>query len=762
MLDLLVFDFCAEESKRTGVLIDVPERESLENIETLLHTKYRPRLTPADLILLRFPPWEMRDPEPRNESENAGIERIVERFPHASVRVIASQDYRHLVGRELSRHAKSDLGIDSDSTDFLKNLRNCELWKMARDSNALMSSDQSYVFRLPSKELSDQFLRVGNVQTRRHNLDTFFFWMIPYLKNAHGLVVDTWSIGSLALNCGLRLKSYDKRRSHDLNIELQGEYIDGRLVTRDEVRRLAKEASNEFQHPLLFLFSASMTGRSIRHTYSGLVSGDCPRELLRLLVLFRVGREKILVEGEEVPELCAPPPDQFGQHLPADLPNRTTIEINRSTYFPTFIEEREVRLYKKFAQRHRVFFDKYMQSNSIRIHADSKVGGQTYRHHGIFIDVNSLLSQKAFKKGLESKLQELDNSPRAIIAPPHEAGESLARFAAEYFLERRGAKPTVVIHLDLGLLGEFEADGEGGHAAKGLSRFHTELMDFSRSDSILVLDDVVTTGTRLRTYQKRLRDLNYKGAIDYLVGVQRMESEDRWKDLVSTLGHNSNGRNHTLRFVEEVTLPNWDEESCPLCVEKALLLELKKDEKKGLEPWLSDRLNVLQRSRENGLSKGVFFVRRNRKMELGPSSVFVSEGAPESVVLSSVAAAIQELRNEESPGQRLDPSGFPVRSVLSAKDFNRYTDAILWASILRSLSVAEIRHGSTTAESELIKIVKSAFHSTAEEEVSLQPELALAIGMGKVSDRAADTLHHRPNKDEECKAMIRIIGAQKA
>ena len=762
MIDPLPFQFCVEESSRTGVLLDVPERASLEEIETLLHTKLRPRLAPADLILLRFPPWTMREPKPLDKSESAGITRIGERFPHASVRILSSQNYCHLVGRELSRHCKMDLGIDSDSTDFLRNLRNHELWKMARDTNALMSSDNNYVFQLPSGTLSDRFLRVGNVQRDSHNLDTIFFWMIPYLKDAHGVVVDTWSIGSLALNCALRLKSYDQKRLHDLMVEMQGEYIDGRPITRSEIRRLAMQVSEKFRHPFLFLFSASMTGRSIKNTYSSLISGDCPPERVRLLVLFRVGNEKIFVEGEQVQELCAPPADQFGQHLPESFANRARIEINRATYFPTFVKEREVRLFKKFAKLHKGFFDRYRLSGSIRIHADSKVGGQTYRHHGIFVDVKSLLSQEPFRRKLKSRLQEIEGPPKVIIAPPHDAGEALAEFAAQHFEEIQGARPRVVIHLDLGLSEDSEPHEEGDHTSRDSSAVQEELTSFSTADTILVLDDVVTTGTRIRTYQKRLRDLRYEGAIDYLVGVQRMESRDKWRDLRLTLEHNSFGRNHTLCSVEDLVLPNWDEESCPLCIETTLLLELRAGAGENLAPWISDRLRLLQLSREKGLLDEIFFLWGGDSFELGPNSVFASQGSPQSIVLSSVAAAIQELRNDENSSTRLDPSGFPVRSVLSAKDFNRYTDGVLRASLLRSLEAAEIRHASPKAENELIEIFKSVFCSVVDDNVALQSELALAIGLGKVSDRAATSFQSGGDGDERSKGIIRLIEAHRA
>jgi hypothetical protein len=67
------------------------------------------------------------------------------------------------------------------------------------------------------------------------------------------------------------------------------------------------------------------------------------------------------------------------------------------------------------------------------------------------------------------------------------------------------------------------------------------------------------------------------------------------------------------------------------------------------------------------------------------------------VVAASVAAALQVMREEPEDRKRLSPNGFPLRSVLSVADLDRYTDSMLRAAILRAATATELRR---TEESE--------------------------------------------------------------
>lgn len=731
MLNFLPFSFPDNDQARNGILLDIPEDVDLNAVETHLHTQLRPHFLSADLILLRFPPWQMRAPEPRNH-EQEGISRIAARFPHLSVRILSSYNYQHFIGRNLSETYDGKFALEENPESLIDLLRNSELAHMIKRSEALLSSGETYTFHLPSGAYTDEFLRVGNIQTSTHNLDTLFFWMLPYLSDIDGILVDTWSIGSIALNCSRLIGVYDTRRKRKLRVEIRSSYVDGRSTTRSQLLELAERASYSRSSPFLSIFSTTMTSRSIENLLLALRAKEFPSELIRLLVLFRRARNKIEVNGETVNELCS---FELSGYRNENLSNKVAIEIDRTTYYPVFAKEKETRLTQSFAHKNQAFFSEYGLSNSIRIHADSTVGGQVYRHHGVYIDVLSMLQTDRFRQRLRAILETFDRAPKMVIVPPHNAGEGLARAIACFFEERHACSPRIVIHLDLGFP---STDGVDIDASKEMEVIHTELRSLANTDTIIVLDDVITTGTRLLAYQKRLRDIEYKGQICYLVGVQRMEAPAQYQTLSSTLQQNNLGRSHSVMSVESVVLPNWNHDNCPLCLEKEFLQELVENQEGQISRWIQNRLNFLRRTSSEGLSENVFLQSQNASaLRLTINSLFAHSNAPQSVVLSSVASAIQEMRACEDRVRRLDARGFPVRTIFRSRDLNRYSDGILRASILRSLAPDELRRFSIEKEKLLVEQAQSIFEATGEDEKNTHAELALAIGLGKIPIEAA-------------------------
>lgn len=756
MLNFLPFRFPDHVQFRNGILLDIPEDVDLTAVETHLHTQLRPHFLPADLLLLRFPPWHMREPEPRND-EQEGISRIASRFPHLSVRIFSSHGYQHFIGRNLSETYDRVFAFEEKPETLIDGLRKRELVDMVKRSEALLSASDNYTFHLPSGAYTDDFLRAGNIQTSMHNLDTLFFWMLPYLSDVDGILVDTWSIGSVALNCSRLIGVYDGTRKRNLRVEIRSSYVDGRAATRSQLFELAERASYGLSSPFLSIFSTTMTGLSIKNLRSALTTKECPSDLIRLLVLFRRASSKIKVEGETVPELCSL---ELSGYRNDNTSDKVAIDIDRTTYFPVFAKEKETSLTRTFARQNQSFFSNYGSWNCIRIHADSIVERQVYRHHGIYIDVLKMLRTDRFRARLEAILEELDRVPRMVIVPPHDAGVALAEFVASFFEKKEKFRPRVVVHLDLGLPSSDEVDS---HKSQEMEAVHAELRSLSHTDTILVLDDVVTTGTRLSAYQKRLRDTEYKGEICYLVGVQRMQARSEYHRLSSTLEQNNLGRPHKVRNVESVVLPNWSKIDCPLCVEQVFLEELINSQPDPYPSWIHARLNLLRKTTSEGLSDDVFLKPPSASaLSLTINSFFAPPNAPQAVVLSSVAAAIQEMRTCEDRKKRLDSRGFPVRTLFSARDLERYSDGILRASILRSLVPRELRRFSVEKEKLLVERAEAIFEAQEDDDKNTHAELALALGLGKIPMDAVNERTKRVLRDLDRLELVSIAEAGQA
>lgn len=714
---------------RNGILLDVPENADFAGIQTELHTQFRSSFLPADLILLRFPPWIMRKPVPSDDELN-GITGISNRFPNASIRIFSSNNYQHLIGDNLSETFTANFEFESKMEQFINQLRHDELSEIVRKSEAIFNAGSNYTFRLPSRAFSNNFLRVGNIQTSRHNLDTLFFWMIPYLSGVNGILVDTWSISSIALNCSRLVARYNPKIQDGLKVEMRSSYVDGRAETKSQLLELIEHVSLGFNKPFLSIFSAAMTGRSMQNLISVLDSENYSRNLVRFLVLFRIGKNGVKINGKSISELCNLSDRGLIEFSDLNKSQETMIEIDRTTYFPVFVEEKEIKLTREVASANSLFFKRYGSSNGIRIHMDSTVGGQFYRHHGIYIDVLALIQHCQFKQQLETILKEYSEPPKMVIVPPHTAGEAFAEVVLSHFKNVGGYCPEILVHLDLGYPVSNDIET---HDLQNMQKFHQKLKSFAASDMIMILDDVLITGTRLLTYQKRLRDIQYKGQIRYLVGVQRMPSKAKFKTLSSTLKQNNLGESHTLEYVESVQLPDWGSDDCPLCVEKDLLREIIKGESNHLSDWTNKRLQLLNKSTDSGLVDNVFLQFPDTSpLQLTINSFFAENGAPQSVVLGSVAAAIQEMREHEDPLERLDARGFPFRTVFAAGDLDKYTDGILRASIMRSLIPEELRRVAHDKERFLIEWGIKLFKATDQDDKNTQSELALAIGLRKL------------------------------
>ena len=735
MLHLTEFTFEDGGTEHSGILIDVPENGVLYDVATELHTQHRNTLHPADLILLRpsvWVPWNTT----RQKETRAPIKEISERFPGVSVRVLSSKNHEHLVktNRDASRPFEDNL------QPFLDKLRSEELKQLVERSEALYTTDQSFVFRHPSGLPSNAFLRVGNIQTSRGALDSLFFWLLPHLAEINGILIDTWSISSIALNASRLLGKYNRKNKALVRVEMLDHYLDGRAQTRKELEEIVRQVSDRFRKPFLILFSATMTGKSLENFSSVLSNMNCPTALQKYLVLFRLGSRPIKLNDSNdstIPELC-----DLSEEMPAEIEEpdrtgRTVIKIDPTTYFPVFAHEEDVNLTNDLAAKHNAFFNRYKGQKAIRIHEDNYVNRQKFRHHGIYLDVSQMLKNDYFSRKFRRSIDELDPLPKMILVPPHDAGRKLADIAADRVKKKTGRRPRIVEHLDLNIPADISNNDD---ATNDMSRIHKRIKRFGRGSALLVLDDVMTTGARIRGYQKRLRELEFKGQIHYRIGVCRMTFAKDKKEIGKILRPNKFGGNHTLGFVENVILPNWDEQSCPLCIESRLLDQFIKE---GIVPSgsiLLDRANQLRNSVDQGLVDGVFFgLPSTQPLQITPNSFFVKEGATQAVVLCSVAAAIQELRNHDDLSKRLNARGFPVRRSYAIEDLDCYTDGILRASLLRCLQAVELQKTSRENDELMVKWTRKTFREDGNDAQSTRPELLLAIGLRKIPIEVADS-----------------------
>jgi hypothetical protein len=177
---------------------------------------------------------------------------------------------------------------------------------------------------------------------------------------------------------------------------------------------------------------------------------------------------------------------------------------------------------------------------------------------------------------------------------------------------------------------------------------------------LLLIDDVVITGTRLRRYLNNLGPLfeAIPGLqIVYLVGIARPEHRDALTSIPQML----RGRG-VFKAVEKIVLPHWGQNHCPWCRELEALEALRKGGA-SLTGSLRDRYKLLRNTERGIRGDDALLSWEGTSMKGLPCSVF-GDGCLTEMFLS-VAASLQALRNEGRLDEEFRP---PLAKVLHPTD----------------------------------------------------------------------------------------------
>jgi len=598
-------------------------------------------------------------------------------MPNASIHTLTSNDFKIFLSKNINPNGSSPLRKKNDRERFLAWLKQEELRYFVKNSSALFVAKDNMVFWSPSGNYVKNFLRVGSIQTSRRVIDTVFFWSIPNLMGCTGIICETWSISSIALNMARLLERYGKKDGVECKVDMLSEYQDGYSGQQD-----IKDAIDTVytdQGKILFLISCVMTGSSLQ-ALKTTVEKYVRAEQSDFLTLYRLN------EAVNIKSLC----DYFGRPNDPKFgatrerhPGDSVISMDRHTYFPLYVKERRLRVSKAIAKTSAAFFDCYKGKNVVSVHRTvldmNRIPG---RHHGIYIDVLSLLNTDEFQKKLKQVLIKVVKRPKAIICPPHDAGLAL-RCNIRNFFGDSGASIVELISADLRDIASEDRD---------------LLSNVTSDESIIIVDDVLISGSRLAQYSKRLRELNFQGKITYIIGVARPESEVEWQQRKIHLCHRQDSvEPHEVLHIESVHVPDWTSVSCPWCEELDFLDKALQDQADTDAPEdtriLVDRVKYLTNARESGgLINDVIWTVGGPPVQLTPNSIFLgSANATQADVFAAVASSIQFLRSVGNNGSKLGVS-FPNANVLDPRLYlhHIFSDLILRTAIIRMSLRAEL------------------------------------------------------------------------
>lgn len=763
-------------------LVDCPHYESYEHVARQLYSGFPKTTENTDILVIR-PPVDR--PVVATADETARLGDFLGRFPKASIHLLYSANFEIKLSENVNPLRRDSLIPPEIASGFLQWLRSVELRAYVQHSSAVFPTRQNFVYRSPSGRYVNNFLRVGNVQMGRQPMDAIFFWLLPYLKDVGGILTETWSISSLALNAARLVERYAPNTHSPFRVDMLSAYFDGSPDVAMQVGEPLTRVTN-YRRATLVLFSTVMTGESVRRLREEIRRASPGDMAVNIVALYRLNEQVAL------PSLC----DLFGSEGDPDFnaaneapAGTTVIDIDRHTYFPLQIEETAIPISASAARPAYSFFNRYKGTDAICLHRDSvDLNGQPYRHHGIFVDVLKLLETRAFTERLTAHLSKIPHRPALIVAPPHEAGAQLSNFASAQMQQKFGAPIEPLIHQDL--------HPESSDIPKDIIRA------LGHNEIILIIDDVSVTGQRLSRYQEHLRKLGFQGQLYYLIGVARPESDAQWtrreRDLTFRVGVNREAW-HKVFWVEKLILPDWTRYSCPWCKETDLLSRYfeARDAFAIAAPVLIERLRSLENSRVgHGLIRNAFW-RSNPADSVGltMNSLFLEhDGATDADIIAAVCASLQHLRTvggrakrsrlpshlpprvrdlldrcldyiwpPNSPILRLE-STYPHVTVIDSADYfgETFNDAVLRLAIIRAANRAELERWKDRAEEARRRTCREYLLRPGATDDVFRFELMVAMQEGKIprpSLSASDQSQLKRSAAGEL-ALAAIVGVQ--
>jgi hypothetical protein len=304
-------------------------------------------------------------------------------------------------------------GPSIDEVTAIELLRMATFRNMILKSGALYHAPKQHYFRLPSGGYSNYFIRVGNIQSNRENLDLLAFWLLPGLRESNLVISESWTISTLVYHICRYVSRYRtemRMRSsmmvkfmgifgskEDTAIHIHPAYLSanhGRSEARTtDIASISRENS-ERASKLMVLHSARFSGKEQRLVRDALRSTSLGKVALKSQIVFDMSESPVDHEYLYAPRVVD---SSIDIRIPGSTEEFRAIDINSRTFFPEF-DAKGVRglLRDLHVKPIKVFIERYSGSSVFRVHRstkDSPVHGE--RHHAFYVDFSKLV-EKAY------------------------------------------------------------------------------------------------------------------------------------------------------------------------------------------------------------------------------------------------------------------------------------------------------------------------------------------------------------------------------
>ena len=353
----------------------------------------------------------------------SGRPKAFARFEDVPIFVLFSDNFEHRLSENINASANVPRLVESHLTDYgiLETIRTAELDCLVTRSHALLMPVEGAYYDPPSHRPVRSFLRVGNIQYSRQAVDALAFWLLPYVHKAQGILIDTWSISSIAFNLSRLLNLYDGRAP--VPVEMLSQYQDrtaeAQGVLQEVLDRLWSECdtSRNDAIPITCIVSATQTGSLVDVLKEEIDLAGLSVDMT-FVALFQLGKTDAL------PSLCDRSNDpEFAPLSSANVEKRSAIHIDPQVYFPLAYRDIEFKLRRKHTKSFAAFTKRF-GIDLFSAHRDQSSDGPA-RHHAVHLDMAALVSHPVFQKAFDAEISALRPSPSVVLTPQHVVAQSL-------------------------------------------------------------------------------------------------------------------------------------------------------------------------------------------------------------------------------------------------------------------------------------------------------------------------------------------------